>query len=143
MFEKVLDKEWDIFDPLAQGRNAELDHLEPIEQILTETTRLDPLSEVAVGRRNEAKIDLDLSRPADPHDVTLLEHPQEFDLQIGGKLRNLVEEQGPARGAFDQTDTALVRTRECALFVSKKLGLENLSGNSAAVDGHERPAGAR
>ena len=83
MFEEMLDEERNVVDPLAQRRDAELDDLESVEEILAETAALDPLREIAVGRRNQSKIYRNLCRAADAHDVFLFEYPQELHLQIG------------------------------------------------------------
>jgi hypothetical protein len=43
--------------PLAQGRNADLNEGQPVEQILSKTTRQDLGAQIAVGCRDQAHAD--------------------------------------------------------------------------------------
>ena len=53
-------------------------------------------------------------------------------------LAHLIEEQDPSRCQLDVSSLRLLRARECAAFVPKQLGLEQLFGKCRAVDGNER-----
>ena len=49
----------------------------------------------------------------------------------------------PPFADFEQSDAILGRAGERAANVAEQLGLEQVLGHGAAVDRHERPAGAR
>ena len=46
----------DVLGPLAQRRDVELDHVQPVEQVLAEAARLDLLFQVAVGGGEDARV---------------------------------------------------------------------------------------
>ena len=47
----------DVFGPLAERRQVDLDHVQSIVEILPELTFLDHRLEAAIGRRDDANID--------------------------------------------------------------------------------------
>ena len=80
---------------------------------------------------------------SDALELARLEHAQELDLHGGVDLADLVEEE---RAAARELEAALAlgdRAREGALFVAEELALEQLPRERGAVDGDERPRGAR
>src|SRR5262249_37922929 len=76
-------------------------------------------------------------------ELVLLQHAQQLRLQLEGKLRNLVEEERASIGQLELSEYALDGSGEGAALVSEKLALEELAGDSRAIDGHERPAAPR
>ena len=80
---------------------------------------------------------------ADAHDHLLLQHAQELDLQVERHLADLVEEDGAAVGRVELARLVGDGAGERALDVTEQLRLEQVLGNGAAVDGDERPLGAR
>ena len=80
----------------------------------------------------------DLLVAADPPERARLENPQELDLQVGGHLGDLVEEQRAAVGELEVPGTALVGSGEGAFLVPEKLALDQVRRDRAAVDRHER-----
>ena len=79
--QKMLDEQRDVFFPLAQRRQLHRDHVQPVEEILTELPFGDQLREVAVGRCDHPNVDLDRVRVADALELTLLQHAQQLHLQ--------------------------------------------------------------
>ena len=55
-----------VFAPLAQGRQAQTDDVETVEQIFAKRTILDPLFEVLVRGSDDADIGLDGTVSANP-----------------------------------------------------------------------------
>ena len=49
----------DVLAPLAQGRQADADNVQTMEQILAEQAILDPGFEMLVRRRNDTDVGLD------------------------------------------------------------------------------------
>ena len=93
--------------------------------------------------RQHAHIDRLGARRADRAHRAVLQHAQQLDLQRQRHVADLVEEQRAAVGRLEQADVRAGRAGEGALDVAEQLGLEQLLGNRAAVDGDERRLGAR
>ncbi len=75
--------------------------------------------------------------------LPLLEHPQQLDLQVDRHVPDFVQKHGAAFGLFEAPDTVVNGPREGALDVAEQLGLQQVLGQRAAVDGHQRPPRAR
>ncbi len=65
-------------------------------EILSEASGLDLGPEVAVRRRDDARVDRYLARFADRPDVPRFERSQELRLELDRQLRHLVEKECPA-----------------------------------------------
>src|SRR5262245_63235437 len=96
--------------------------------------------QVAVGRGQDARVGADDAGAAEPLELTLLQHAQEFGLRRWAHLRNFVEEQGAAGRLFELTWLALHRAGERAALVAEQLGLEQLLRKRGAIERDERAA---
>ena len=94
-------------------------HVEAVIQIRAKAALLDAVQEVAVGRGEDAHVDFDGLAAADAFKLTLLQHAQEFRLQVGRDLAHFVEQERAAIGEFKAAFALLRRTGEGAAFVSK------------------------
>ena len=101
------------------------------------------LGEVAVGRGHDAHVHPARPCPAHAEERPGLERPQELDLAVRLHLTDLVEQQRAAVGELHEPGLGAHRSRERALLVAEQLGLQHLARQRPAVDGHERPLGAR
>ena len=97
--------------PLAQRRDVHGHHGEPEVEVLAEARRGSPRGEIAVGRRDDAHVDLARARLADATDLARLDGAQELRLQLEGQLANLVEEDGAPVGRLEGADALAVRAR--------------------------------
>ena len=98
---------------------------------------------MAVGRGDDAHVDLARPGVADRHDLALLEHAQELRLHRARHFAHLVEEDRALLGGFEDAAPVLDRAREGAATVPEELALEQRLLERGAVDGEERPVGAR
>ena len=73
--EELLGEEGHVLPPLAQGRDADVDHVEAVEEVVAEAALPHLEREVAVRGRDDADVDLDLLRSADAEEAPLLEDP--------------------------------------------------------------------
>ena len=88
--------------------------------------------EVAVGRGDDADVDLDrASVPPTRSNSALLEHAQELGLQAERQLADLVEEQRAAVGHLEAAGLLLGRAGERALLVAEQLALDQRLGERA------------
>ena len=67
---------WGVFFALAQGRQGELDHPQPLVEVLPQHSRLEHLAEVAAGRGDDPHVDLGRRGAPHPADLPLLDRPQ-------------------------------------------------------------------
>ena len=95
--EQRLGDDEHVVAALAQRRQPEVDDVEAVVEVLAELARLDHLLEVAVGRGDDADVDLLGLAVADAEDDPLLQRAQQLHLQLQRQLADLVEEQRAAR----------------------------------------------
>ena len=91
--EEVLHEQRHVLLPLAQRRQLHRDHVQPVEQILAELSFGDEPAQVAVGRGDDADVDLDRVRIADALELALLQHAQQLHLQRRAHRADFVEEE--------------------------------------------------
>ena len=79
--DKVIDQQGHVFEPLAEGREEDIDDIEPIEKIVAEAALQDQLLEITIGGGENPDIGLDRGIAAERLVDLLLENPKQFDLQ--------------------------------------------------------------
>jgi hypothetical protein len=79
---------------------------------------------------------------ADRIDLAFLQGAQQFDLDVERQFADFVEEQRAAVGLLELADALVGRAGERAFLVTEQDALDEVFGDRAAVDGHERLAGA-
>ena len=131
-----------VLSASAQGWRLDGEHIQPVEEILTEGTFGDGPGEVAVGCRDDPDIHLDRPAGADRIHLALLQDAQELDLHVQGKLADLVEKQGSAVRFLELPGMAFRGAREAALLVAEQDGLDERLGDGPAVHSDEGPASA-
>src|SRR5438093_1570739 len=143
LLQEVRRQRRNVFTPLAQRRQGNLDRVQPEEQILAEPARRNFFREIRVRRRDDADVDVARARRADALEVARFEDAQQLRLQIQRHVGNLVEKQRAAVGQLEAADTVGLRIGERALHVAEELALEHAFRQAAGVDRHEPFPGAR
>ena len=136
--DEVVRERPEVVEAIAQRRQVDREHVEPVVEVLAELALLDHLLEVAVRRRHEANVDLHGLVAADALELALLQRAEQLDLHLHREVADLVEEQRAAVGELEAAAAALHRAREAALLVAEQLGLEDAGRERRAVDAHER-----
>jgi len=131
----------DVTGAFGQWRQGQLDGIEAVEQIFAELAVADHRRQVGIGRTDHADFDLALAVGAQPLETSGLEHAQQFHLPAGGKVADLVQEQGAAVGGFKFAFACLVGAGVGAGLGTEQLGLDQLGRNRAAVERDERAPG--
>jgi len=98
--EELSAEQRDVLATLAQRRQLDREHHQPVVEILPEPALLDLGGEIAVGRADDPDVDL-LLRVAPTDGSSLLEHAQELGLQLTG-ISPFVEEQRAAIGDLNR-----------------------------------------
>jgi hypothetical protein len=118
-------------------RHRDRHHVEPVVEVLAEFLARDRLFEVLVGGGDQANVDLDRARSAEPLELTLLQHAQDLGLGRGRHVADLVEEQRAFVRQLEPADALAVGTGEGAALVAEELGLEQVLVNCRAVSSDE------
>src|SRR5579862_8341422 len=90
--EQPLCERQNILAAFPQRRNAQRDDVEAVVEILAKMMRTDFGLEVAIGRGDYSRIDVDGAFAADPLEVLILQEAQKFGLESRRQVGDLVEE---------------------------------------------------
>ena len=140
---ELLDEPRHFVRTFAQGRNRDADHVEPEAQVGTEPSGPYVLFERAVGRRDDARVDLARHVLSDPAHFPFLKCPEELGLRARRQLSDLVQEQRPLIGFFEETGPFADGARERPLRVAEQLRFQEIVGQRGAVHGAERARAPR
>lgn len=77
------------------------------------------MEQVAIGRRDDTHIDIDIADAADPPDLFFLEGTQYLCLQGYVEFADLIQKQRAVMGDLKKSFLFGYRTRERTLFVAK------------------------
>src|SRR3546814_56061 len=128
---------------LAQRRDVDGDHLQPVIEVVAKAPLLHIAIENAVGGADEAHVDLHVADPADRAEALVVQQGQQLGLNHVVELAQFVEENGAAVGRLDEAGLARRGAGEGALLVAEQLRLHEVFGNRRAVDVDEALLGAR
>ncbi|MEY4258681.1 MAG: hypothetical protein RJA56_1582 [Pseudomonadota bacterium] len=117
--------------------------IESVVQVFAELVFGDVLFQVFVGRGDDANINGDGLVGAQWLDLSLLQHPQEFDLHVQGQVANFVQENRAAIGHFKAAHPFAHGTGESAFSVTKQFTFQKFPRDGPTVDGHKGPRSAR
>ena len=135
-----VDEQEQILLPLPQGRDEGGQGVEPVVQILAEGALLHPLFQILVGGRHDAHVHRDDLVASHPHDLPLLEDPQQLALQGGTHPLHLVQEEGALVGKLEQAGLSPPPgPGEGPLLIAEQLALQQVFRHGGAVDGHKGP----
>ena len=90
--------------PLAERRQPEREHVQPVEEIFAQLALLHGLDRIDVGGGDDAHVHRLLVPAAETAEPALLQHAQQLDLRRRRHLADLVEKQ---RAAIGQLEAAL------------------------------------
>jgi hypothetical protein len=139
----VLDQHRDVFAPFAQGRNRDGDHIQAVVQILLELAAAHELPQIAIGRSDDAHVDLLRTLRAERLELAILQHAQQLRLHSDADGGDLVEED---RAAISEREATLLgegRTGEGAAHVPEQLGFEQRLRDGGAIHFDERHVALR
>jgi len=108
LLDEVVGQQRNVGAPLAQRGHEDLEHVQPVIEVLAEAARLHGQLEVLVGGGDHPHVDLHGLDSAQSLELALLQHAQQLDLGRRRQLADLVQEQ---RAAVGQLETALLSAR--------------------------------
>ena len=119
-------------------RSKDREHVQPVEQVLAKRAGRHQLLERPMRGRDQAHVDADAVRAAEPLDFPFLQRPQELDLGRHVHVADLVQEQRAALGQLEATLLERVGARERPLLVAEQLGFDQAAGQRRAAHLDER-----
>ena len=135
---QVLDEQRDVLAAIAQRRERDREHVEPIVQVAAEAALAHFLGQIAVGRGDDAHVDVHRARAAQPLELSFLQHAQQLGLQLERQLADFVEEERAAVGELEAADLGRVRAGERAALAAEQLALDQVGRQRGAVDDDQR-----
>ena len=139
----MLGERQDVLRPRPQRREIELDHVQPVVQVLAEAAVREHRLEVLVRRREHAHVDPLVLGGTERSHLVLLQHAQELGLQRQRELADLVEEDRAVVRLHEQAVLVDPCIRERTLLVPEELALDEPLGHGREVHADERAVRAR
>jgi len=102
--EEAADEQGKIVDAFTQRRHAKIHHREAEVEVFAEPTAIHFALEVAIGRRDNAHVNLMRARIADRFDFALLQDAQQFGLHLNRHLADFIEKNHAAGRRPEQPD---------------------------------------
>ncbi len=133
--QKAVRQGQNVFAALTQGWQIQGDHVQAVQQILTETSAAHHVLKVEVGGGQDAHVGTSSHRVADALVFLVLNEAQQLGLQRQRKVADLVEKQGAAIGLIDTTQRAFAGTGESAAAVAEQFAFHQFCSQRRAVDG--------
>jgi hypothetical protein len=87
-----------------------------------------------MGGCDDSNVDLNGRGSADFGEFALLKDAEKLDLRVEREFTDFVEEEGSAVGGFDSAGLVGEGAGEGTAHVSEEFGLDEIFGNSTAVD---------
>src|SRR5579884_3052638 len=94
---------WNIFTPISQRRNLNVEHLQSVQEILTERSLGHEFFQIAITGNDKANVNRSSLGLTNSSNFSFLDNPQEFCLQCRSRVRNFVKENRPSIRRFKQT----------------------------------------
>ena len=139
----MFNQQRNIFRPLAQRRDVQTQHIDPVVKVFAKPPGFNHLHQVLVRCRQQAQVDRDDPFAADPHDFLFLNHPQDSRLQRQRHFTDFIHEQGSAVGQFHQTDFAATPgAGERPFLIAEQFAFQQIFRYGGAVEGNKRAFGA-
>ena len=123
----------DVSRPVAQGRQRQREHIEPIKQVAPEVAASNHRLQVLVAGRDDAQVGLSCPRAADAAILEAFQEAQQGDLPLCAQRLDLVQEQRAAGSLFNQARPGGLGVRERASLMAEELALDQRFGQGAAV----------
>ena len=145
VLQKVEDQRQDIIRTFAKGGNFQGNGVEKVEQLLSELALLNHLLQILLGGGDEANVEVacPFRIPGGGRVARLFEKRYQPQLKIEGKVVHLADKKRSRFGKFQDAHPGVFPIVFGAVSrVSKKLRLQDASGDGAAVDLDERAGGA-
>src|SRR6266852_4865149 len=132
--QEMLAERPDVLAALAERRDLDVEHVEPVEQVGPEAPREGRATQRDVAGRDDADVQGAGPARAQPGERPLLQDAEQLGLHLQRQLGHVVEHERPSVGQLELPGVApRARTRERARLVAEQLALEQLARDGRAV----------
>ena len=123
---------------IAQRRDMQRQHVEPVIQILAKLATGTQLGQVDLGGTHHPHIEIDLFITADPAKAAVLQEAQQLDLQARAHFTHAIKKQRTPGRQLQQAQLAFgPRPFKCTRAVAEQLGFSHRFGQACAVKRHQ------
>jgi len=129
--EKIARQQGDVLGAFPQRRHGQGQHIEAIVQVLAKALGAEAGLQVLVGRGDDPDIDGLRVAGADRADLAALQAAQQFGLDGGADVADLIEMDGAAVGGGEQAPVVAVGPGEGASDVAES----SLSSRFSGIEG--------
>lgn len=140
---KVLREKPEVLGSLAEWRDVEPSHGEPVVEVEAEAPGLHGGTEVHMGRGDDPHVDTPEGLGADGTNLLLLDEPQERPLGREVEFGDLVEKERPVLGEFCEPPAVRNGAGEGTTNMAEELARREFARESRRVHRDERPGPAR
>src|SRR6267378_4310863 len=137
LLREVAHQERNIPVAFPQRRNVDGKNIQTKEEIGSELLLAHHRLQIAVRRGNQTRICSKRARAAQPLELPLLQHSEQFGLQFERNFSYFVQKNGAAIGDFEAANALRDCSRKCAFFMSEQLTFQQARRNGRAVELHE------
>src|SRR5208283_1509124 len=130
---KKVDQELNVFAPLAQRRDFDRKHPQPVKKVLAKLIVADHAFQVPVCGRNQTNINVDGFGTSEAFELLLLQGTQKLWLQIHSNVADLVEKQSAVIRQLKPASLLDERPGESTLFVAEQFTFHQTRRNRRAV----------
>jgi len=136
---EVFRQERNVFFSLGQGRNFYLDHIDAIEEILSEEVFFDQMGKILVGGGDNP--DIRLHAPGRPERLVtpFFDHPQESHLEGRGYVPDFVQEESPSLGHGKSSGSRTLRIGKGPRRMAEEFRFEESIGSAPQLSATKGP----
>jgi len=134
---EVVHQQRQVPTPLPKRREAQFHDGDPVIEVQSEPLPGHFAHQVAVGGGDQPEADLSDPVFSHPPVFLFLEDAEQLGLDCRRQVADLVEEQRAAIGLLQQSPPIGPGAGESAAHVAEQLALQEVAGDSGAVQGHE------
>ena len=136
---EVRGKSGNVLPPLAQRRHVDVDHVEAVIEVASESSGRDFRRQIAIGGRHETYVDVDRACASEPLEFAQLHRPERLLWSPGASSPISSRNTVPAVGNLELAFLLGHGAGEGAAFMAEQLAFEQRFGERGAVHGNKRP----
>ena len=135
---KTVYQQCNIFVPLTQGRQLQVDHIQTVIQILPESSFFNQLFQMVAGCSDHSYVDMSILVTADRRDRVIFQNPQQLGLRFQFKITDLIDKQSTMMGCFKTSPTGFRRAGKRTFRMTEQFALDQVFRNGGHIHGHKR-----
>ncbi len=139
----MMRQRQDVVGPFGERRDAQLDEIQAIEQVLAEPALGNGRAQIGVGRADDAHLHLARDAAAEPLELARLQDTQQLRLSFQRQVADLIEKQRAAVGGFEASLARLRGAGERAGLGAEQFRFHQILGQGTHVHLDERAAADR